>query len=133
MRQTAKLFRQRTGASMDGDDDTDPSATLPELADLDWMHHGTAFAATSFWAVARRLPAIVREAIALAWGVSRRDTVAAIAGDRPRVLVVARDGTGLSGQVRSVGRDVAVLRLADAADVLYLPLASMAERAVVEG
>ncbi|MFI6759819.1 ABC transporter ATP-binding protein [Micromonospora sp. NPDC050417] len=78
MRQTARLFRQRTGTSPDGDDDTDTAATLPELADPDWMHHGTAFAATSFWAVARRLPAIVREAIALAWGVSRRDTVAAI-------------------------------------------------------
>lgn len=60
------------------------------------------------------------------------EAVAAIAGDRPRVLVVARDGTGLSGQVRSVGRDVAVLRLTDAADVVYVPLASVAELAVVE-
>ena len=42
------------------------------------------------------------------------EAIAAIAGDRPRVLVVARDGSGLSGELRSVGRDVATLRLADA-------------------
>jgi hypothetical protein len=60
------------------------------------------------------------------------EAVAATAGDRPRVLVVSRDGTGLSGQLRSVGRDVATLRLADAAGVVYVPLASMAELAIVE-
>jgi ATP-binding cassette subfamily B protein/ATP-binding cassette subfamily C protein len=37
-----------------------------------------ATADTSFWAVARRLPAIVGEAIGLAWRASRPDTVAAI-------------------------------------------------------
>lgn len=55
-----------------------PGDGLPELAASDWTHHTAAFAATSFWAVARRLPAIVREAVALAWGVNRPDTVAAI-------------------------------------------------------
>lgn len=58
------------------------------------------------------------------------EAVAAVAGDRPRVLVVARDGSGLSGELRSVGRDVATLRLADA--TYYVPLASVAELAIVE-
>jgi ATP-binding cassette subfamily B protein len=52
---------------------------LPELADMEWLFHARAFADTSFWAVARRLPALVREAVGLAWTASRRDTVAAIA------------------------------------------------------
>lgn len=51
---------------------------LPELAASTWTHHMVAFASTSFWAVARRLPGIVREAVTLAWGVSRWDTLAAI-------------------------------------------------------
>lgn len=51
---------------------------LPELADAEWMHHAFAFAETSFWAVARRLPALIREAVVLAWRVSRIDTLAAI-------------------------------------------------------
>ncbi|MEH1165151.1 ABC transporter ATP-binding protein [Micromonospora sp. CPCC 205539] len=51
---------------------------LPELEDAAWMHHAKAFAHTSFWAVARRLPRLVREAIALAWDTNRRDTVASI-------------------------------------------------------
>lgn len=63
--------------------------------------------------------------------VSFAEAVAAIGGDRPRVLVVARDGSGLSGELRSVGRDVATLRLADA--TYYVPLASVAELAIVEG
>jgi ATP-binding cassette, subfamily B, bacterial len=52
---------------------------LPELSAPDWLHHSATFAETSFWAVARRLPAIVREALALAWQANRLDTVAAIA------------------------------------------------------
>lgn len=63
--------------------------------------------------------------------VSFAEAVAAVGGDRPRVLVVARDGSGLSGELRSVGRDVATLRLADA--TYYVPLASVAELAIVEG
>lgn len=59
------------------------------------------------------------------------EAVAAAAGDRPRVLIVARDGSGLSGQLRSVGRDVVTLRLADAASTVYVPLASIAELTVV--
>jgi hypothetical protein len=57
------------------------------------------------------------------------EAVAAVSGDRPRVLVVSRDGSGLSGELRSVGRDVATLRLADA--TYYVPLASVAELAIV--
>jgi ATP-binding cassette subfamily B protein len=51
---------------------------LPELADRDWMHHATAFAHTGFWSVARRLPAIVKEAVAVGWRASKRDTMAAL-------------------------------------------------------
>jgi ATP-binding cassette subfamily B protein len=57
---------------------TGVDATVPELADMDWLYHARAFADTSFWAVARRLPALVREAVGLAWAASRRDTVSAI-------------------------------------------------------
>jgi len=56
----------------------DPGDVLPELEAPGWLHHGESFAATSFWAVARRLPAVVREAVALAWEANRLDTVAAI-------------------------------------------------------
>ena len=63
--------------------------------------------------------------------VAFAEAVAAIAGDRPRVLVVARDGSGLSGELRSVGRDVATLRVAGS--TCYVPLASVAELAIVEG
>ncbi|WP_020521748.1 ABC transporter ATP-binding protein [Catelliglobosispora koreensis] len=51
---------------------------LPELADRDWMHHASAFSNTGFWSVARRLPAIVREAVAVGWQASKRDTLAAL-------------------------------------------------------
>ncbi|MDI1465910.1 ABC transporter ATP-binding protein [Catellatospora sp. KI3] len=53
-------------------------AALPELAAEDWMAHAEAFANTGFWAVARRLPALVRESLRLAWAANPRDTVAAI-------------------------------------------------------
>ncbi|RZU76600.1 ATP-binding cassette subfamily B protein/ATP-binding cassette subfamily C protein [Micromonospora kangleipakensis] len=63
----------------DPDEPADDDATvLPELEDGHWMHRATEFAHTSFQAVARRLPALVREAVVLAWGTSRRDTVASI-------------------------------------------------------
>jgi ATP-binding cassette subfamily B protein len=64
----------------DEDDPGDDAATsaLPELEDGDWMHHATEFAHTSFWAVARRLPRLVREAVALAWATSRWDTAVSL-------------------------------------------------------
>jgi ATP-binding cassette subfamily B protein len=57
----------------------DEGSTLPELAEADWIYHARAFSGTSFWAVARRLPAIVREALGLAFAASRVDAVMAIA------------------------------------------------------
>lgn len=51
---------------------------IPELADADWIYHAQTIAGTSFWAVARRLPAIVREAVGLAWAASPRDTTIAV-------------------------------------------------------
>ncbi|MDG4789510.1 ABC transporter ATP-binding protein [Micromonospora sp. WMMD1102] len=69
--------RQRVAESAREEERDDPAA-LPELADAGWMHHGATFAETSFWAVARQLPALVREAVVLAWRVSRTDTLAAI-------------------------------------------------------
>lgn len=56
----------------------DASVLLPELEDASWMHHAREFAHTSFWAVARRLPRLVREAVALAWTTNRRDTATSI-------------------------------------------------------
>jgi ATP-binding cassette subfamily B protein len=57
----------------------DEETAVPELADADWLYHAQAFADTSFLAVARRLPAIVHEAIGLAWSASHRDTITATA------------------------------------------------------
>ncbi|MFG1866675.1 ABC transporter ATP-binding protein [Micromonospora arborensis] len=73
------MARQRTNPH-DDDQPTDGPAgsMLPELEDAVWMHHANTFAHTSFWAVARRLPRLVREAVVLAWGTNRRDTVASI-------------------------------------------------------
>lgn len=73
------MARQRTPA--DGDQPIDPpggGSLLPELEDAAWMHHSRAFAHTGFWAVARRLPRLVREAVALAWATNRMDTLASI-------------------------------------------------------
>ncbi|GIF53514.1 ATP-binding cassette subfamily B protein/ATP-binding cassette subfamily C protein [Asanoa ferruginea] len=56
----------------------DEDDVLPELGSPAWLHHVDTFAATSFWSVARRLPAIVREALSLAWQANKRDTSAAI-------------------------------------------------------
>ncbi|MFF5180064.1 ABC transporter ATP-binding protein [Micromonospora sp. NPDC000316] len=74
------MARQRT-AGPDDDEAVDPPSggtMLPELEDRDWLHHAQEFAHTSFWAVARRLPRLVREAVGLAWATSRRDTVVSI-------------------------------------------------------
>lgn len=60
------------------------------------------------------------------------EALAALAGDRRRVLVISRDGTGLAGELRSVGRDVLTLRLAQAASTVYVPIASVAELSLTE-
>ena len=67
---------QTAGADPGGDHGTDQA--LPDLVADDWMHHSEAFSRTGFWAVARRLPTIVRDAIGLGWRASRRDTVVAL-------------------------------------------------------
>ncbi|MFI7608334.1 ABC transporter ATP-binding protein [Micromonospora sp. NPDC049366] len=74
------MARQRPPADEPSSDRPpgEESTVLPELDDPDWMHHANEFAHTSFWAVARRLPRLVREAVALAWATSRRDTLASI-------------------------------------------------------
>jgi ATP-binding cassette subfamily B protein/ATP-binding cassette subfamily C protein len=73
---------QPTGRTPTGASDADRSDAglrgLPELAAADWLHHSTTVAGTGFWAVARRLPAIVREALGLAWSASRADTIVAL-------------------------------------------------------
>ncbi|MEU7754938.1 ABC transporter ATP-binding protein [Micromonospora sp. NPDC049171] len=72
------MARQRTSVENDDQPDDPPGTMLPELEDRDWLHHAQEFAHTSFWAVARRLPRLVREAVGLAWATNRRDTVASI-------------------------------------------------------
>jgi len=54
------------------------------------------------------------------------EALAVVAGDRPRILVVGRDGAGRAGTLAAAGRDVLTLRLDDGATV-YVPLASVAE------
>ncbi|MEU4397538.1 ABC transporter ATP-binding protein [Micromonospora orduensis] len=72
------MARQRTPVEDDDNPDDPPATMLPELEDREWLHHAQEFAHTSFWAVARRLPRLVREAVGLAWSTNRRDTVASI-------------------------------------------------------
>jgi hypothetical protein len=57
------------------------------------------------------------------------EALAAVAEERPRVLVVTMaDADGLAGELRSVGRDVLVLRLdGPTRPTAYVPLASVAE------
>ena len=50
-----------------------------ELAPQSWDAHDSTYAATSFLAMARRIPALVREALRVAWEASRPTTVAAVA------------------------------------------------------
>ncbi len=61
------------------------------------------------------------------------EAMAALAADRPRVLVLARgDRQGIAGELRSVGRDVATVRLDGHPPALaYVPLTSVVEVASV--
>ncbi|MGC1214176.1 MAG: ABC transporter ATP-binding protein [Micromonospora sp.] len=74
----ASVIGPRHPSDEDHAADDDTASGLPELEDGHWMHRATEFAHTSFRSVARRLPALVREAVALAWATSRRDTLASI-------------------------------------------------------
>jgi ATP-binding cassette subfamily B protein/ATP-binding cassette subfamily C protein len=51
---------------------------VPELRRPDWLVHGDEVVATSFLAMARRLPALLAAALRLGWAASRRDTAVAI-------------------------------------------------------
>src|SRR5439155_7946823 len=51
---------------------------LPELEDSDWLRHTGQLIDARFWVIARRLPALVRQALGLAWRASRVDTAVAI-------------------------------------------------------
>lgn len=55
------------------------------------------------------------------------EALAAMVGDRPRVLVVTHDGAGMAGELRAVGRDVVTLRPDGDARVSYVPLRAVAE------
>ncbi|MFI6763816.1 ABC transporter ATP-binding protein [Micromonospora sp. NPDC050417] len=72
------VIRPRQPSDQDETISDEADQVLPELEDPDWMHHARQVAQTSFWAVARRLPRLVREAIGVAWATNRRDTVASI-------------------------------------------------------
>lgn len=60
--------------------------------------------------------------------MSLAEALGAISGERPRILVVTRDGSRLSGELRTAGRDVLALR-SDGGDraMSYVPLAAVAE------
>jgi ATP-binding cassette subfamily B protein len=53
-------------------------AALPELKAAGWDAHSVAMANVRFSAMARRLPAIIRQAIRLAWRANARDTLFAL-------------------------------------------------------
>ncbi|WP_329100730.1 ABC transporter ATP-binding protein/permease [Micromonospora sp. NBC_01699] len=72
------VISPRQPADQDETTNNADESVLPEMEDPDWMHHAREVAQTSFWAVARRLPHLVREAIGVAWATSRRDTIASI-------------------------------------------------------
>jgi len=55
--------------------DDDLSAGLEPMR---WQVHARVLAATSFWAMARRLPGLVAESMGLAWQASRATTAAAV-------------------------------------------------------
>jgi hypothetical protein len=59
------------------------------------------------------------------------DALAAIAGDRPRVQVVAARET-LTGELRAVGADVVTLRIdGRPAGVVYVALSSISECSIL--
>ncbi len=60
------------------------------------------------------------------------EAVAALASDRPRVLVHAgADGEGTSGELRSAGEDVVTVQLDGNAGAAYVPIASISELRLV--
>ncbi|MEU0477624.1 ABC transporter ATP-binding protein [Streptosporangium sp. NPDC006013] len=60
------------------DSPTDPAPELGELSLSDWYAHTDKMAKVGFLTIARRLPALVSQAVRLAWLASPRDTAVAI-------------------------------------------------------
>jgi hypothetical protein len=69
---------------------------------------------------------------AVTFELGMAEAIAAVAADRPRVLLVTTaDGDGIAGELRSVGRDVATLRLDGEAGTAYVPISAIAELRLV--
>jgi ATP-binding cassette subfamily B protein len=62
---------------------------LPELEDRGWFARGREHLATGFWSMAARLPRLVRDALAMAWSASRRDTGIALGANLAVGLLTA--------------------------------------------
>lgn len=61
-----------------------------------------------------------------------RDVIIGVAADRPRVQLVCRGGEVLAGDLRSVGTDVATIRLdGDHATTAYVPLDTIDELTIL--
>lgn len=72
-RRVVRLLRRRPA-----DDTAEVSDLMPVLAEAPWMHLAAEFADTRFRAMVRRLPALVRQALVLAWRASPVDTGLAV-------------------------------------------------------
>ncbi|MGA8115858.1 MAG: ABC transporter ATP-binding protein [Actinocatenispora sp.] len=70
----------------------DPAPDLPEMDEPTWNAHLGRLVDTSFWAIARQLPALVGSALRMAWRASRVDTVAVLV---LHVVAAAVTGFGL--------------------------------------
>jgi hypothetical protein len=58
------------------------------------------------------------------------EALGVIAAERPRVLVISRNGAGRAGELSSVGRDLITLRTDGAPRHVYLPVSAIAEVAI---
>jgi hypothetical protein len=58
------------------------------------------------------------------------EALVALAGERPRILVIGLDGSHRTGELRSAGTDVVVLRPDGDPRHVYVPVASIAEVAI---
>jgi len=98
---------------------TQPAVAVPELRTMKWMAHDEEVAATSFVAMARRLPALLAAALRLAWRASRRDTVPAL------LLTLAAGTLTGAGVLATRGVASALLAAGPTADRLRAALPAM--------
>ncbi|MCD0448581.1 ATP-binding cassette domain-containing protein [Actinocorallia sp. API 0066] len=75
MRILSRFHRKKTRAARPAPDNL---PELPELSEHRWTAHTAELAETGLLRVARRLPALIGQALALAWRASPRDTAATI-------------------------------------------------------